>query len=280
MRRYFSIRRLIIGCAISSLWSVSAVHADHEFFPDPHELFAPLEADPRDLQYALRLVTPVGHHLLGEAAIGDYLGLYRWALPWAGGYAQVSGGGGVFSRFDLSQRSDDMLSSDFLANLPLDWRAGRWSGRFMLYHTSSHLGDDYLKTRGGQTTKHSWDNLRWLLSFDPTPVWRLYGGYTYTFRTLPEGVGRNALQGGIEWSSHRFNHDHFQWYWANDYQAWERSHWNPGFNSQLGFRVAKSREDRRGIAFFVEFGAGRQAQGQFYNQSETHWNLGTKFHLS
>src|SRR5690349_3695403 len=69
-----------------------------EWLPPAHEVFAPLQADPRELQYAVRLVGPVGHKALGEAAAGDYVGLYRRS-PEDGKAFQVSVGGGFFGRF-------------------------------------------------------------------------------------------------------------------------------------------------------------------------------------
>src|SRR4029077_10554992 len=115
--------------------------------------------------------------------MGDYLGLYRWALPWEAAYLQISIGGGTFGRFDLAGTSNSMESVDFFANIPIDLRFGKWSVRLMPYHTSSHLGDDFLKDTGQTTTKHSWDNMRSLLSYDLCSHLRLYGGYTYAFQT-------------------------------------------------------------------------------------------------
>jgi hypothetical protein len=252
---------------------------DTGYFPESHELFQPLLADPRELQYALRLIVPVSHNLLGEAAIGDYLGIYRWSLG-GGGRAQVSMGGGVFGRFKLATSANEMQVADFYANLPFDWRIGSFSGRFMMYHTSSHLGDDYLAEHGGTTSKHSWDNLRWLASYDTHPYLRLYAGYNYIFRELPGHLGRNALQGGFEMYAPRGKKGHARAYWANDFQSWERSNWNPMFSSQLGVKITRDSQSRRGTAFFLEFMTGRQPHGQFFLEEETRWGLGIKFDLS
>ncbi len=125
--------------------------SDSGFLPPAHELFEPLQADPRELQYALRAVVPVSDHSLGEAAMGDYLGVYRWTLPGKVSYFQISIGGGVFGRFDLAEESNSLLVSDFYGNLPFDLRRDKWSFRFMAFHNSSHLRDDYLAARGGTT---------------------------------------------------------------------------------------------------------------------------------
>jgi hypothetical protein len=261
--------------------SVSLTCADDTgFFPPAHDLFKPLLADPRELQYALRMVVPVSKKVLGEASMGDYLGLYRWALAGDAMYVQISIGGGAFGRFDLAATSNAMQVADFYGNLPFDLRTGKWSFRFMPYHTSSHLGDDYLKATGLTTTKHAWDNLRWLVSYDAASFLRLYGGYTYIFRTHPEHLGRNAYQGGFETYSPWWGNKHARVYWANDLQSWERCDWHPTFYSQLGLRMVKDPQVGRGVSLFVEYATGRQPQGQFFQNSETHWSLGLKLDIT
>jgi hypothetical protein len=250
-----------------------------EVLPPAHELFQPLRADPRELQYALRAATPLSHRPLGEAALGDYLGLYRWDLG-NGKAFQVSVGGGAFGRFDLSSKTNDLESVDYYGNLPFDFRAGRWSLRFMPYHTSSHLGDDYLKRTGIVTEKHAWDNLKWLVSYAPHSSLRLYGGYDYVFRTLPGGIGRHAVQGGFEVQSRWLDGGHLQYYWANDLQSWERVQWNPMFNSQAGCTFVAQPGSPRAVSLFMEYSTGKQPHGQFYLQQESRWTLGLKFQLS
>lgn len=250
-----------------------------DFLPPAHELFEPLRADRREIQYAVRAVAPVAHIPLGEVAIGDYLGLYRWDLG-NGRAFQVSLGAAAFGRFDLTNKTNDLQSVDYYGNLPFDYRDGRWALRFMPYHTSSHLGDDYLKAQGGVTEKHTWDNLKWLVSYQPLSLLKLYAGYNYVFRTLPGGIGRNAVQGGFELQSRWFADNHLQYYWANDLQSWQRVQWNPMFNSQVGCTFAHKPGDARSLSLFLEYSTGRQPEGQFYLQQETRWSLGLKFQLT
>jgi hypothetical protein len=253
--------------------------SEAEWFPPAHELFEPLLADPRELQYAVRWVVPVSQKSVGEAAVGDYLGLYRWTYR-NGSALQMSVGGGAFGRFDLWKRTNDMQSGDYFANLPLDFRSGSWSARFMVFHTSSHLGDDYLKETGQTVEKHAWDSLRWILSFEPTRILRLYGGYATSLRALPPHHGRNSLQGGLEIKSRWMASNHLQFYGASDYQSWERSGWRPMLNAEIGVKVANTPTSPRGLSLFLEYGAGPRPHGQFMLQRETHWNIGIRFHLT
>lgn len=249
------------------------------FLPTSGQIFKPLLADPRELQFSVRPVLAVGHRWLGDADMGGYLGLYRWNLPDTNQALQLSAGGGAFGYFDLASKTDAMQSVDFYANLPLDYSRGPWAARFMLYHTSSHLGDDYLATQGITTTKHAWDNLRFLLSNNPNPYLRLYAGYNYALRTIPAGLGRNELQAGFECKSGWHDQGHLQFYWANDFQSWQRIQWNPAFTSQTGVKITRDPQQRRALDLFIEFEAGDQPQGQFYLQKQTLWDIGLKFEL-
>ena len=278
-------RILFLSVSIIMLLGSSSVFAaisdsDLGFLPPAHDLFKPLQADPRELQYALRVVAPISRKILGEAAIGDYIGLYRWSILDGKALLQVSGGGGAFGRFDLASEANDLQIVDFYGNVPFDVKMGKWSGRFMLYHTSSHLGDDFIKTTGETATKHSWDNLRILNSYDFNSYFRTYAGYTYVFRELPEHLGRNAIQGGLETSTPWFWKGHTRAYWANDFQTWERSAWKLMYDSQLGLRFAKTPDpSARSTSVFIEFETGPQPQGQFFQQDERRWNFGVKFEL-
>jgi hypothetical protein len=245
-------------------------------FPSAHELFLPLIANPRELQYAIRFVMPVGKHHLGEASVGDYFGIYRWNFGKI--QLQSSVGGGMFGRFDLSKYTNDLQITDWYLNLPFDVRVGLWAHRLMIYHTSSHLGDDYIRESHDPGFKHAWDSLQYLLSYDWNPMLRLYGGPTYVFRSLPKD-DRNAIELGFETQSRWFSGRHMRVYWANDFQSWERTEWNPTFNTQAGITFAKTPESLRQVSLFVEYMTGRQVQGQFYLHHESRWNLGLRLSI-
>ncbi len=249
-----------------------------QIFPPSRDVFEPLKADPRELQYAIRAVIPVGEHRLGEAAMGDYFGVNRWTTA-SGIQTQFSVGGGVFSRFDLAARSNNLEVVDFYANLPVDARIGKWSGRFMLFHTSSHLGDDYVRSTGAAVTKRAWDVARLLNSYDVASNVRMYGGASYSFRTLP-AAGRKALQAGLELQSDWYGDDHWKFFLASDFQSWERVGWQPQLTTQVGLTYRVSTSNPRTATLFSEFGTGHMPYGQFYRQSETRWTLGVRLTLS
>ncbi|HVO33358.1 MAG TPA: DUF1207 domain-containing protein, partial [Elusimicrobiota bacterium] len=272
--------RLVLALACAAPASAELDHPTPAgFLADAHDVFPSLVADPRELQFALRLAMPVQHTAKGEISAGDYFGLYRWQLPWEDSYLQWSIGGNVTGRFDLVDETKDNEVDDFDASMPIDVRVGRWSTRILPYHVSSHLGDDYIKRTGILPQKYSFDSFKWFVAYEPLRALRLYAGYHFVIRNETTNLGHYALQGGVEWRSGWWGDQHAQTYWATDVQSWERVAWNPSVTSQLGVRLAHDSTQRQAVCPFVEFSSGHMTPGQFFNREETRWVLGLRFEL-
>jgi hypothetical protein len=247
-------------------------------FPAAHELFAPLQADPTEPHFGFQFGFPVRLHAVARVDVGDYLGIYRWALGDVGAL-QLNVGGAINTRFDATS-AHNLQVIDFYGNVPLDLRIGRFSARSMFYHDSSHLGDDYLRQNNIQSMDNSWEALREIISVQVVDALRLYGGYTQAIHTKPEWSGRKAYQGGAEIYFNTTDRGFWHPYWANDIQAWERTNNNITWVSQLGFKAGDTFSKGRGIIYFLQFKTGPRYEGQFYKSRETIWGVGLKFLLS
>lgn len=247
-------------------------------FPPAHELFLPMLADVTDPHFGFSIAAANHQHGLARVDVGDYLGIYRCALPNGRGAAQLSVGGAIFTRFDA--RTHNIQVIDYYGNVPLDIRVGKVSMRLMFYHDSSHLGDDYLKEKNIQTNNHSWEALRAIAAFEPVKPLRLYGGYSRAIHTTPSWNGYQAVQGGVEIFFNMAQGARWLPYWANDLQSWERSNWHPTWTSQLGLKTAADYSKGRGITYFVQVMKGPRMEGQFFHQKETVWSVGLKFAVS
>jgi hypothetical protein len=250
-------------------------------YPEARELFAPLLADPRELQMGPRYEMPVSQVPQAEADIGDYMGLYRWCLGPHGerGRLQITAGAGFFGQFDY-YNTKNLEAADVIANLALDYRLGPWSSRFMSHHFSSHLGDDVISGGRPYPGTREFNGVKEFLSYDASPYLRLYGAGVYELES--KGIGSNpwGAQTGFETYSKMFHHNSLQVYWANDLQSWGRTGWNPTINSQLGLKTAHDLTRDRAVTYYVEFFSGHQPPLQYYQQYQTRWDLGIKFDLS
>ena len=246
-------------------------------FPAAHELFSPLQADPTELNFGFSFGFPVGYHDIANVDAGDYLGLYRVALG-QDGAVQLNIGGAVNSRFDATV-DHNLQVIDYYGNVPIDLRLGKFSARSMFYHDSSHLGDDLLRVEGIEDQNSSWNALREIMSYQLFTPFRVYGGYTWAVSTKPAWSGRQAVQGGAELFINNSPRAFLHPYWANDFQAWQRSNWDLTWTSQLGFKTGDDYTRGRGISYYVQFQTGPRYQGQFYPVKETIWGVGLKFSL-
>jgi hypothetical protein len=252
-------------------------------YPETHELFAPFLASTRELQSGFRYEMPTSHTPKLEVAIGDDFGLYRWCLGPDGdrGRLQLNVGAGIFADFDFHD-TKDLLSSDYYGRVPIEYRLGRWSSRFMFFHISSHLGDDLIRTTHQVNATQEWNAIIELISYDVSAFFRLYGGglYTIASKTIDNNYAPYGAQGGFEVYSKPFHQNRLQLYWANDWQSFALIGWNPIFTSQLGLKTARDLSHTRSVSYFLEFFSGHKFIGQFYSDKETHWDLGVKFQFS
>ena len=175
-----------------------AVKADYQTqgFPSAHELSLWLQADPSDPHFSFEFGFPVQHQAIARINVGDYLGIYRWALGDVGAL-QLNIGGAINTRFDATT-SHNLQVIDFYGNVPLDLRIKWFSMRTMFYHDSSHLGDDYLRENNIQDMNNSWEAWRDIISIQPFDALRFYGGYQQAIHTKPDWEGRRSFQAGTE----------------------------------------------------------------------------------
>lgn len=152
-----------------------------------NDLFAPPLAGPRERRFYaayLRFVFdghagPTGEREqaidAGSVAAGANFGLWGMRSDGCDGL-QINLSGGIFSEFDLSSFSQNLINTDFLVGVPFTFRWKALSGRLRLYHMSSHLGDEFLLANPRfERFDFSFEALDLLLSWDAEHV-RVYGG--------------------------------------------------------------------------------------------------------
>lgn len=79
----------------------------------------------------------------------------------------IGGSGGIFTRFELFTESFDFVHADFTGALFTDVRYRNFLFETTVYHTSSHLGDDYVRTTVGAVRNTGYEAVRhyttWIL---------------------------------------------------------------------------------------------------------------------
>lgn len=245
-------------------------------FPSAREYYYPLLADPTELGYSGRYLWQVGGLRYGEITVGDYLGLLRWQLApdWQ---LQWNIGGGVLGRFDMNTVRNALQVADYTACVPFDIHHNNQTLRIGLWHTSSHLGDDFLARTNVVVQKRSNDLLKAIYSYDAAPWLRVYGGGHYAVN-LVNIHGHKLLQGGLELSTPYYGKHRAQGFFAQDLQLPERVHWNPAYTMRTGLRLT----DTKRIAaakIFVEYFSGHLYFLQLMERTESRWGVGISLEI-
>lgn len=280
---------------LTSLFIFSSIlHAREDYgsnltaMPD-RELFGKLIADPKQPRFAAsyQWAEQTSRRFdIGAVSLGESFGLLRWARPWSDQALQLNFQGAVFAQFDMQAPMTDLMNTDFTAGAALDYRHRRSSARLLIYHQSSHLGDEYI-----QNNQPSWINLNFesaeLLLAQDIHSLRIYGGGEYLFHRKPEGIGRGLAHAGLEWRPEALLRG-----WVGqaggrfiagaDVKAWQETGWSAAVSVKAG--VEFSPADQHGQhtlrrSLLAEFYHGFNPYGQFFAEKVSYLGLGVEFRL-
>ncbi len=243
-------------------------------------LFSPFHADPRWPHFsALYRNFTSGMDLSGvfSGNFGETFSIYRNKAAF-GGEWDFGVQGGVFSIFDISSQSIDLVNADYLVGFIASYRNGRFSSFVRLHHQSSHLGDEFLLNNpGANRINLSFEELDAKLSYELTSWLRVYGGGGVLVHRYPD-IGRGTSQWGVEVTSSRTYFDgRLRPVAYADFQANERSNWNVARSLRAGFQFENARIGDRQIQILAEYFAGPSPDGQFFREKVEWIGAGVHF---
>jgi hypothetical protein len=246
-------------------------------------LFAPLHADPRWPHFSMasrRIQSGTEPKSTGSANFGETFALYRNAAPF-GGQWDLALQAAVFSVFDMSALSKDLVNADYTVGLLASYRTGPFSGFLRIHHQSSHLGDEFI-LNGSPTFNRvnlSFEEVDVKLSYELAAWLRVYGGGgVLVGQGDPTTLGRGTSQFGAELTS--------PWTLLSgkirpvvyaDFQANERSNWAMSRSLMAGLQFENARIGDRKVQLLAEYFKGPSPNGQFFTQ-RTDW-IGLGLHL-
>jgi len=254
------------------------------------DVFCPLVADPKGMHSSVSYQRGREQDLANDIAavgIADEFGFFRTGSGNSDNAIQLGIAGAVFAQFDIGSPSYDLLNADYLITLPLTFRAGWLSGRFRVYHQSSHLGDELLlRPNAPKRENLSFQSLDGLLSADVGPL-RLYGGGESFFARDSADLPTFLIHSGAELrprASIRFGTLGLARIVAavdvknvNDTTAWRT-----GISARAGFEMSRPREGAvtgRRWGIYAQYYTGPSPYGQFLRHDVRLAGLGFDFSL-
>jgi len=250
----------------------------------PHgALVAPLHADPRWPHFAgvYRDYTKgLGLNGVFAANFGETFAIYR-NKAFLDGEWEFGVQAGVFSIFDVSAQSIDLVNADYRVGVLTSYRNGPLSGFFRIQHQSSHLGDEFLLNNPGITRINlSYEEADVKLSYQVFPWLRLYGGGGYIVHRFPEDLGRGTTQWGIELvSTKTFLGGRLRPVAYGDFQCNERTRWQVGQSIMAGVQFENARIGDRQVQLLAEYYSGPSPDGQFYTQRASWYGIGVHLYF-
>ena len=241
-------------------------------------LFAPLHADPRWPHFS----ASYRHYTKGldlssvfAGNFGETFAIYR-DKSFFGGEWEFGIQAGVFSIFDLSKSSLDLVNADYRVGGLASYRKGQFSAFARFFHQSSHLGDEFLLDNPGVTRVDlSYEETDFKLSYDLYAWLRIYGGAGVIVHRSPSDLGRGTTQWGVELVSARtFFNGRLRPVAYGDFQCNEMTGWAVGQSIMAGVQFENARVGDRKIQLLAEYYNGPSPDGQFYTQQASWYGVG------
>ncbi|QDT45356.1 hypothetical protein Pan241w_54760 [Gimesia alba] len=238
-------------------------------------LYTSYLAGPKEPRMALAVLNEKDIGWQMELEAGARVGLLRYGSMndevLEGWQLDVEGAGPP--RLNIEEELD-LDAADFRVGVPLTWRQGAYQAKFAYYHTSAHVGDEYLKRHPGfQRINYVRDVFVLGGGYFVDPDLRLYAEIGYAFNT-DGGAEPWELQFGAEFSPAEHNGIYGAPFWAINGYLREEVDWGGNVNFMIGWQW---RGDRNNHLFRIGFQYldGKTMQYSFFQNSERMVGFGT-----
>jgi hypothetical protein len=246
-------------------------------------VFCPLLADPKAMRTFVsyqrgEFPKVTGAKDLGAIGIADGIGLVRIGGPRPGEGVQLGVEAGVFAQFDLGAPSDDLVNADYVVGFPLTFRVRDFSGRFRVYHQSSHLGDEFLGRTEIVNAGLSFEAVEAILSLEIEAL-RVYAGGEYLLSGAePDTLEPMVAHAGLELRVGPLRGARLVA--ALDVKSSEQRDWDPAYSVRAGVEIAYGRSPDhppRLLSIVGEYYDGPSPYGQFFLDETRFYGVGIHF---
>jgi hypothetical protein len=241
------------------------------------DVFSPLIADPKERQFFLSFLglrTSINHMTSWSVGFGESLGLARWDGRHV--HSQVGILAGVFSQFNWSSASRDLINTDFTFGLSTTHRWKALSGRVQVFHQSSHLGDELLLYNPIPRLNVSYEALEAIFSLE-NKSGRVYCGGERLISRDPTSLRWDTLHSGMELWGKNATPAFFRPIAGLDVKWKQQQNWYGNVSLKAGLEMGKPTPQGRRLRLLAEFYHGYSPYGQFYTVMSQ--SLGLGFYL-
>lgn len=220
--------------------------------------------------------TLFGNVVEGEAALGASVPIVVLAGHSLADAVVMGVEGGVVARFNMETRQRDLISSDWLFSAPVVVHRGAHWLRLRYFHTSAHMGDEYMQRFGVARVAYSRDAADVLGWLQVLPQLGVYAGGWWAFRVDPPTDKRLEARAGAEFGSAPRGAP-VRPYGAVDLQLDQNANWKPRLTAAIGARLLAPSD--REVRIVVQFVTGPTAIGQLFPGHAEYFSAGMEFGL-
>jgi hypothetical protein len=198
-----------------------------------------------------------------DTAIGGEFGLFRFkSLAFPDTQYQIDFMGVHFSRW--SERAW-AVGGDYRYGFPVTFKSGPWEGKIGYEHTSTHVGDDFIKTHGRYKERYVRDEIVAGLSYRWWNQLRLYGEAAVAmWMASPVEKGSERYDWGFEWSRQEPTGWKGQPFAAFDMDLRPEQDFNPNICLQVGWQWIPCDQRTTSVRLAFEWYDGYAPYGQFF----------------
>jgi hypothetical protein len=230
--------------------------------------------------FELRQQSPPAREVVATVALGGVLPVWLLA-EWTDGAAALVVEGQIFGRFRVERPERDDMGQDWFVGFGAEVQRSRWSGRAMLMHRSSHLGDEFVEETGARRIEFGSEHIDLLAAWELPGLARLYGGGSLIFRSYLnwdprlQRLGlrdRAIVQLGADREWFAFDDDRVAIVAGVDWHAAQRTEWRRGLGGALGLAVY-GRQSGRSLQLLFRYYDGPSLMGEFFLTPERLYGL-------
>lgn len=239
-------------------------------------LYTSYLAGPKEPRLALAVLNEKDIGWQMELEAGARVGILRYGTldddnVLAGWQLDIEGAGPP--RLNIEEDLD-LDAADFRVGVPLTWRQGAYQAKFAYYHTSAHVGDEYLKRHPGfQRINYVRDAFVLGGGYFIDPDLRLYAEIGYAFNT-DGGAKPWELQFGAEFSPADHSGIYGAPFWAINGYLREEVDWGGNVNFMIGWQWRGDRNNHL-LRVGFQYLDGKTMQYSFFQNSERMVGFGT-----
>jgi hypothetical protein len=221
--------------------------------------------------FAVRGLAAAARETVATVALGGVLPVWLLA-EWPDGSAALVAEGQVFGRFRVERPERDDMGQDWFVGFGAEVLRGRWSGRAMLMHRSSHLGDEFVQATGARRIEFGSEHVDVLAAWDVPGLARLYGGGSWIVRSYLnwdlrlqrlELRDRAIVQLGADRAWFAFDDERVAVVAGVDWHAAERTEWRRGLGGSVGIAI-HGRQSGRSLQLLLRYYDGPSVMGEFF----------------